>query len=719
MQKPGSTNLESQQPEPAPAGQSDTPASRRDFLRNALDAASAIALAQLIPCPAEAQIPAGAPFANPAGIASKNGKLRAIMELNSEIQRSVPNVAQKVRLRYFQGWDIDNPSVKAPDLTKSDAVTPGPTLRAKLGDQVQIAFFNRVDDKLFPYTFDTVEGHASYGCDLTNNPGLYPGPDQFPNCFHGSSTANLHFHGTHTSPDGLADNVLVQVMPNKNLNEKEWMAIFEPMFRGPIPATWSKMPATYQKKQQDDVTKIDKSLWEFDHHQIMAGQWPQYIAGAFPNYFDIPDYKSGKFKMGQAPGTHWYHAHKHGSTSLHILSGLAGALIIEGEYDQFLRTFYGLGNVYPAAFEKILVIQNIDPNQNLERGSANNARTGSGQQLVNGMKTPTIQMRPNEVQLWRFVNATVGSSGTGWVFPDVFQTTGFQFRQTAMDGVQFSPANYKNQPFLNGQVPNSRTPPNTPGLLLSAGNRADVLVQAPSTPGSGPVPFTSNGVTLFLVNVTNDAPSNPSVGKGFPSNTQWPAMLPFLKDLGTPPAYPHYVTFGWDAEPQRNQTGGGRLTTTSAGLLNAPPRFTIDNKQFEEFGPIIDQCMPINGLQDWVLENHTTIPHPFHIHINPFQVMELDTPAIDGSGGATYNIYKPPSDQVWQDVIAIPAGVSVNGQVVPGRVRIRHQFVDFTGTYVLHCHILAHEDRGMMQLVRVVDAGQYPNACQANIPQHH
>ena len=189
MQKPGSANSENQQAESVPARTEDPPASRRDFLRNALGAASAVALAPLIPSPAEAQIPAGAPFANPAGIASKNGKLRAVMELNSEIQRSVPNVANKVRLRYFQGWDIDNPSVKAPDLSKSDAVTPGPTLRAKLGDQVQIAFFNRVDDKLFPYTFDTVEGHASHGCDMTANPGLYPGPDQFPNCFHGSSTA--------------------------------------------------------------------------------------------------------------------------------------------------------------------------------------------------------------------------------------------------------------------------------------------------------------------------------------------------------------------------------------------------------------------------------------------------------------------------------------------------------------------------------------------------
>ena len=121
MQKPGSENPENQQPESVPAGQADTPASRREFLRNAMGAVAAVALTPLLPSPAEGQIPAGAPFANPAGLTSKNGKLRAVMELNSEFMRSVPNVTSKVRLRYFQGWDIDNPSVKAPDLTKSDA----------------------------------------------------------------------------------------------------------------------------------------------------------------------------------------------------------------------------------------------------------------------------------------------------------------------------------------------------------------------------------------------------------------------------------------------------------------------------------------------------------------------------------------------------------------------------------------------------------------------
>ena len=57
---------------------------------------------------------------------------------------------------------------------------------------------------------------------------------------------------------------------------------------------------------------------------------------------------------------------------------------------------------------------------------------------------------------------------------------------------------------------------------------------------------------------------------------------------------------------------------------------------------------------------------------------------------------------VWWDTIWIPAAITKNGVVIPGHVKIRHRFVDFTGMYVFHCHILAHEYRGMMQLVEVV-----------------
>jgi FtsP/CotA-like multicopper oxidase with cupredoxin domain len=196
-------------------------------------------------------------------------------------------------------------------------------------------------------------------------------------------------------------------------------------------------------------------------------------------------------------------------------------------------------------------------------------------------------------------------------------------------------------------------------------------------------------------------------------------MPDYLVDLPQPTDYPHQVTFGWDAEPGRAAAGGGRLTSNVG--LNLPPRYTIDNRQFEQYGPLIDQCMPLNALQEWVLVNETTVTHPFHIHINPFQITKIEIPVLSADGSSvSYTTYAPKSDFVWSDVVALPAGVQLStGQVAESRVTIRQQFVDFTGTYVLHCHILGHEDRGMMQLVRVLPASRFPTQCQQAIPAHH
>jgi FtsP/CotA-like multicopper oxidase with cupredoxin domain len=112
--------------------------------------------------------------------------------------------------------------------------------------------------------------------------------------------------------------------------------------------------------------------------------------------------------------------------------------------------------------------------------------------------------------------------------------------------------------------------------------------------------------------------------------------------------------------------------------------------------------MPLAAVQDWLVTNTTGIAHPFHIHINPFQIVEIK----DGTG----KVYTPDANRIWQDVVAIPPG---------GSVQIRHRFADFTGTYVLHCHILAHEDRGMMQLVRVVKKDNFPAGCKLDHVAHH
>jgi FtsP/CotA-like multicopper oxidase with cupredoxin domain len=681
--------------------------------------------------PAQAQVEAppmvlaqnlGSPdFANPSEIRYRAAekRLRGLMLMRSG-KYSIPNVGTAT-LRQYRGWD---PALPAPDLT-NDAISPGPTLRARLGDTVEISFLNKIDDSQFAYTFNTnsAPGRSGFGCDQSGT--TYPGTDLFPNCFHGSSTANIHFHGTHASPDGLGDNVLVQVMPQ--VNQKDWTPTFNKIFNsGKIPQEWKDMPENYRDEQMDLIKRHDDasaaaarkngllppgSLYEANKHRIAAGEWPQYIMGAFPNFFKIPDYSSGEWKAGQAPGTHWYHAHKHGSTSLHILNGLAGAFVIEssreGGYDHVIRKFYGWGNSY-GDHEKIMVFQQYDPNQNLERAGAGGK--GIKQVLVNGKLKPTITIRPGDVQLWRIVNATVGNNEGILQYPLFAPVNGFQFRQTAQDGVQFSRDNYQNQPFLNPKATGGQVPCGQPpcGLTLAGGNRADLLVQAPTTPGV--FEFKSGDVTLFFVKVAGSPATLPN--GAFPNRSQWAEMPKFLQDLRPPgpndvknPGSP--VKFQWEA---------GRVNPGRNAAKN-PPHFMINNKQFGETGEIVDQCMPLNGLQDWALENWTSVAHPFHIHVNPFQVVRIETPTAQNK----YSVYKPSKDFIWQDVIAIPPGViSADGkQITPGRIIIRQTFLDFTGTYVLHCHILAHEDRGMMQLVRVVPVGKYPSGCQEAVPDHH
>ena len=81
--------------------------------------------------------------------------------------------------------------------------------------------------------------------------------------------------------------------------------------------------------------------------------------------------------------------------------------------------------------------------------------------------------------------------------------------------------------------------------------------------------------------------------------------------------------------------------------------------------------------------------HPFHIHINPMWVLRIDVP---DENGELHNVLPEP---VWMDTVGIPR----NG----GRVVFRSRFDDFVGTWINHCHILIHEDNGMMQSVECSD----------------
>ena len=90
----------------------------------------------------------------------------------------------------------------------------------------------------------------------------------------------------------------------------------------------------------------------------------------------------------------------------------------------------------------------------------------------------------------------------------------------------------------------------------------------------------------------------------------------------------------------------------------------------------IDTSVQLNSTEDWELVNNSQMDHPFHIHTNPFQLV--------GANGI--------AEPAWRDVVNVPRFT---------RQRIRMRFSDFTGTTVYHCHILDHEDLGMMGVLEI------------------
>jgi len=101
---------------------------------------------------------------------------------------------------------------------------------------------------------------------------------------------------------------------------------------------------------------------------------------------------------------------------------------------------------------------------------------------------------------------------------------------------------------------------------------------------------------------------------------------------------------------------------------------TINGRIFA--GDRVDTTVAAGSVEEWTLTNASTMDHPLHLHVWPMQLIEQNGQTV--------------STAPWQDVVNIPAR---------GQVKVRIAFEDFSGRTVYHCHILDHEDTGMMGVV--------------------
>jgi FtsP/CotA-like multicopper oxidase with cupredoxin domain len=707
-------------------------------------------------------------------IVSNGGRLRGTVVLADGQRTQVlapgnpnqgaPKCIPQLR-RYYQNFE--SPPASGP----GNALPPtvGPTLRGSLGDIVELTFLNQIDPLDYGDSIDLSEKGIGTGCDSVTNgsgypnfpAGTNPASDTYPNCFHGSTTGNMHFHGTHTSPSGTADNVFLGIHPSPRQNGvpvvtgasvatdfNTFFANCESKLRAnnllEFPLTWAQMGIPNwlagQKTmlQAFDVGKPPpQQLWPADDAVDMAGGFPQYYIGSLPYCFLLPKFPGTEtpphsMLMGQSPGTMWYHAHKHGSTAIDVSNGMAGAFIIEDNspqgYDGFIKGFYRLhqnnrkvpGQTVPGPnwpiMQTTMVVNQFAGTPKLETGGK-----GPAPFSINGQQVPNVSMYPGEVQLWRIVNA---STISGFYLPAM--PPGFTWRQTAQDGVQFDNFNYRSR---------AERP-----VFVAPGNRIDLLVQAPAHPGS---------TTSFNVLVSQGVSQSGAENTPTPATTLMTIALkgtgPAMPLLPGMPPRPSFLSDIAANAPQRSLT----FNTGDQATGHSQHKIAIDGAplaKFEEGPPLT--IAKLGTVEQWKISNTTNggIDHPFHIHINPFQVVEVfdpNQPLLDAHGHAVFENGKPvplyifsgtpksgqcllngadPSTwhpcaglptiynrgtNIWWDVFPIPdagtvpTGAPGAGTVVPGYFMMRTRFVDYNGSYVLHCHILAHEDRGMMLQVNL------------------
>jgi FtsP/CotA-like multicopper oxidase with cupredoxin domain len=324
------------------------------------------------------------------------------------------------------------------------------------------------------------------------------------------------------------------------------------------------------------------------------------------------------------PGTYWYHAHYHGSVPLQVASGMAGCLIIEGEVDRIPEI--------AAASERVLMIQSlpVDGNGAVEVYDGLSATAVEPRTYINGQYQPKITMAPGEVQRWRVINGT--HNRLMWFgLADPVKAV-----LLCCDGNPLPKAELLEQ-----------------SLRLVPGNRLDLLIKAPETPGSYAVQMneTADGTpgTLATVVVTGVPKPMPLFFGDLPSYR-------LLKSISAAEVqYGRRLTFGMTGAPQRKT-------------------YTINDIPFSCENP---WEIPLGRVEEWEITNQTNDPHPFHIHVNAFQTV---------AGG---NV---PAGR-WLDTVEVPPSQ---------KVTLRTRFDDFTGLFVFHCHTLVHEDMGMMQAIKVV-----------------
>jgi suppressor of ftsI len=368
----------------------------------------------------------------------------------------------------------------------------------------------------------------------------------------------------------------------------------------------------------------------------MPGQSLHYVV-------DIPE--------DQPPGLYWYHTHPHGESYQQSLDGMSGAIVIDG-IDRYVPEVRKMK-------ERILILRDAELHQNdsksiemKDRVQVSPSRCSSVTEeperifTLNGAVRPRIGIAPGEQQFWRIVNAS----------PDLYADIEIDSELMTIVALDGMPLAYHD--------PGRRTEKFRHVLLAPAG-RVEAIV-------TGPKGTSKASLRSRCVDTGSDGDPNP-------------AMV--LADLDESVQVTPSPSAGQQKQPQAihrplSHSLIGALEKTKpqfvVSFTEDKNGFYINNKKYAPTdGPMT--TVKIGNYVHWRVMNNTHEIHPFHIHQVHFLVYKENG--------------RKASRPEWMDTVNINSESSVD------------LIMDFTdpiirGTSLFHCHLLKHEDKGMMAKVR-------------------